>query len=325
MARKKFLLLQSNPMFLNTLDDISQYDNVVIYHKKRVSKNRLVNLLFNIHNSGKIQKYVELPFKGIWDRLLFNKLLKTFSPDYIVFTVSWYSDHLLKYFRNNCANSKIIFRFTDKIANGLGKNYIPKIKSIGEEYDGVLVYSQEDAERFGFTYHSVGYSVVDKDRLMPTKCYDVVFVGAEKGRIDKIREAYQKFTSAGLSCFFYVTRVKGDDRKDDGIIYADHGMSFMEYLSYVYSAKCLFELVQYGSTGRTFRMMEAIMYNKLLITNCPEISESGYYDPRYVQLFEDVSEIEARFVTDAPEVVDYHYRGDFSPKKVLEFIELTWK
>ena len=67
------------------------------------------------------------------------------------------------------------------------------------------------------------------------------------------------------------------------------------------------------------------MYNKLLITNCPEISESGYYDPRYVQLFEDVSEIEARFVTDAPELVDYHYRGDFSPKKVLEFIESTWK
>lgn len=325
MARKKFLLLQSNPMFLNTLDDISQDVDVIIFHKKRVSKNKLINLLFNIHNSGKIQRYLELPFKGIWDRFLFDDLLETFSPDYIIFTVSWYSDHLLHYFRKRCKNSKIIFRFTDTIANGLGDNYTSKIKRIGEQYDGVLVYNQEDAEQFGFTYHSVGYSVVNKERLIPKRGYDVIFVGAEKGRIDKIQEAYHKFISAGLSCFFYVTMVKKSDRKNDGIIYADRGISFIEYLSYVYTAKCLFELVQDGSTGRTFRMMEAIMYNKLLVTNCSEISETAYYNPRYVQLFKDVSEIDASFVKDAPEVVDYHYGGDFSPKTVLKFIESTWK
>ena len=325
MAGKRFLLLQSNPMFQNTLDDIAQDENVVIYHKKRVSQSWFVNLLFNIHNSGKIQKYLELPFKRIWDGFLFNKLLKTYTPDYIVFTVSWDSKHLLKYFRRKCKNSKIIFRFTDKIENGLGDDYITKINRIREQYDGVLVYSQEDAEQFGFTYHSVGYSVVNKDRLLPAKSYDVVFIGAEKGRIDKIREAYNIFKSAGLSCYFYVTMVREADRKDDGIIYADSGISFREYLSYVCSAKCLFELVQAGSSGRTFRMMEAVMYNKLLITNCPEIAETKYYSPQYVQLFKDVSEIDASFVVNAPNNVDYHYNGDFSPYKVLEFIESTWK
>lgn len=312
-------------MFQNTLDDIAQDENVVIYHKKRVSQSWFVNLLFNIHNSGKIQKYIELPLKKVWDGFLFNKLLKTYTPDYVVFTISWDSEHLLKYFRRKCCNAKIILRFTDKIANGLGDNYITKINRIRERYDGVLVYSMEDAKQFGFTYHSVGYSVVNNERLMPCKSYDVVFIGAEKGRIDKIREAYNIFKSAGLSCFFYVTMVREADRKDDGMIYADSGISFKEYLSYVYSAKCLFELVQVGSSGRTFRMMEAIMYNKLLITNCPEITETGYYNPRYVQLFKDVSEIDARFVVDSQKDVDYHYDDGFSPRNVLEFIELTWK
>lgn len=324
MLKKKFLLLHSNPMFVYTLSEIEHNDNVVIYHKKRISSNRFINCLFNIHNSGKIEKYVELPFKSIWDKFLFNRFLKNYIPDYIIFTISWNSDHLLQYFREKCKGSKIIFRFSDTIANGLGANFWFEIENIRRQYDGVLVYNQEDADKFGFTYHSVGYSVINKELLKPCKNYDVVFIGAEKGRMEKIREAYNIFVSAGLSCFFYVTLVKQEDRKDDGIIYADKGMSFLDYLSYEIAAKCLFELVQDGSSGRTFRMMEAIMYNKLLVTNCTEIFNTTFYNPKYVQMFNNVSEIDASFVVNCPNDIDYNYNGEFSPINELEFIEKMW-
>ena len=87
MTGKNFLLLQSNPMFLYTLDDIEGKDNVVILHKKKVSNKKWKNLVFNIHYSGRIKEYIELPFKDIWDKLLFDDLLATFKPDYIVFTI----------------------------------------------------------------------------------------------------------------------------------------------------------------------------------------------------------------------------------------------
>lgn len=310
-------------MFLFTLGDIEQRKDVIIYHKKFVSNDKLINLLFNIHYSGKIQKYVELPFKGLWDKLLFDNSLKSFTPDYIVFTISWYSDHLVRYFREKCKNSKLIFRFTDKISNGLGRNYAELIERIKVQFDGVLVYSQEDALQYGFTYHSVGYSVYNN--ILPKKqSYDVIFVGADKGRIEKIRQAYNIFKSAGLSCFFYVTQVKPEDRKDDGMVYADKPLPFCEYISYVRSSRCLFELVQEGSSGRTFRMMEAIMYNKLLVTNCTEIETSGYNNSKYVKLFKDVNEIDASFVANAPSSIDFHYRGDFSPERVLDFIAHNW-
>ena len=324
MTSKKFLLLQSNYMSFLTLNDISQMDNVVIYHNKHVSNNRLLNLLFNIHNSGKIQKYIELPFKGIWDRLLFNKLLKSFVPDYIVFTTSWYSDHLISFFRERCKKSKLIYRFSDKVSNGLGDNVNAFMERIRSQFDGVLVYSKEDAEKYGFTYHSVGYSPIDKGLLKPCRQYDVVFIGAEKGRLEKIRQVFNLFTKAGLSCFFYVIMVKEEDRRDDGIVYGDKVMPFCEYLSYEVSAKCLFEIVQDGSSGRTFRLMEAIMYNKLLITNCSEVAQLDYYRPDYVQLYNDVSEIDPAFITNCPDTIDYHYKGDFSPVRVLEFIEKNW-
>lgn len=324
MTKKKYLLLESNPIFLYTLNDIDHMENVIIYHKKCISNNRLLNLLFNIHNSEKIQKYVNLPYKSIWDKIIFNKLLKSFTPDYIVFTTSWYSDHLIIFFRERCWNSKLIFRFSDMVSNGLGVKNKSKIERIRYQFNGVLVYSQEDAEEYGFTYHSVGYSSINRSLLKPCKKYDVVFIGAEKGRMEKIRQAYNIFKAAGLSCFFYVIMVKEKDRRNDGIIYAESVMPFCDCLSYEIAAKCLFEIVQDGSSGRTFRMMESIMYNKLLITNCTEIVQTDYYQPEYVQLYKEVSEIDPSFVKNSSPVIEYHYKGDFSPMRVLEFIERNW-
>lgn len=324
MTNKKFLLLENNSMALYTLGDLYPLENVIIYHFKHVSDSWLLNLLYNIHNSGRIQRYFNLPFKWIWDKILFDKLFDSFIPDYIVITTSWYSEHLLSYFRQKSRKSKLILRFSDKVVNGLKNDNQATISRIRDQFDGVLVYSQEDAKQYDFTYHSVGYSRIKKDLLKPCKNYDVVFIGADKGRIDKIRYAYNKFVAAGLSCFFYVIMVKKQDRKNDGIIYADKVMPFNEYLSYELSAKCLFELVQEGSSGRTFRMMESIINNKLLITNCSEITRTDYYNQNYVQLFDDVSEIDPMFIVNCPQVIDYHYKEEFSPLRVLDFIESRW-
>lgn len=321
-TRKKFLMLQSNSMDIYTLNDIAHQDNVVIFHRKKVYNNRFVNFLFKIHNSERINKYVNFPFKGIWDRILFKKLLKSFIPDYIILTTPWYSAHLVEFFRRECRVCKILLRLTDKISNEFGEDFngYYELKKV---FDGIIVYNKEDADKYGFTYHSVGYSALDQGLLKKQKRYDVVFIGAEKGRIDQIRRAYNMFVGAGLTCFFYVILVKEEDKKNDGIIYADKVMPFLDYLSFEVSAKCLFEIVQDGSSGRTFRMMESIIYNKLLITNCTEITNTDYFKPEYVQLYKDVSEINPLFVTNAPLDINYNYKGDFSPSCVLDFIVRT--
>lgn len=322
--KKKFLLLEQNYMSFYMLQDIEDFDNVRICHSKRVSDNKLVSLLYNIHHSGKIQQYFRLPFKSVWDGLLFNKILKEFKPDYIILSLSWCSNHLVSYFRKNSKETKLILRFSDMVVNSLGGNNTTKIEKIRNYLDGVLVYSKEDAEKYGFTYHSMGYSAIKSSLIKPCPQFDIVFIGAEKGRMDKIRQAYNIFTSAGLSCFFYVIMVKERDRRNDGIVYADKVMPFCEYISYEVAAKCLFEIVQDGSTGRTYRMMESIIYNKLLITNCREITDTSYYDKNYVQFFNDVSEIDPSFVKNAPLKVEYNYQGDFSPICDLEYIENKW-
>ena len=322
---KKFLFLENSYMSKYTLGDVERLDNVRIFHWKSVSHNKLVNLLFNLHHSGKIANYVKLPFKTVWHKYLFGDLLQTFTPEYIIFTSSWYSDDLIRYFRSHHKNCKLILRFSDKVSNSYGEKSSEKIKVAKNKFDGIIVYNHEDALEFDCVYHSVGYSKVDSASLKPCKHYDVVFIGAAKGRMAKIREAYMKFKNAGLSCFFYVILAPKSEIQDDGIIYSDKVMPFLEYLSYEVNAKCLFELVQEGTTGRTYRLMESVIYNKLLITNCTEIKETPYYNQEYVQLFNDVSDIDPVFVNKRRGVIDFKYKGDFSPKSFMNFIENTWR
>ena len=308
-----------------TLHDIADAENVRIIHWKRVTQNPVINKIFNIHHSGKISRYVNLPFKSAWNHIIFGKLLRSFNPDYIIFTTSWHSESLIRYFRKYYRNSKLILRFSDKVSNSsFGENSHHKIQNAKDLYDGIVVYNHEDAQIFDCLYHSVGYSKVNLSLLKPCKKYDVVFIGAAKGRMKKIREAYLKFTKAGLSCFFYVILAPKSEIKNDGIIYANKVMPFLDYLSYEVNAKCLFEIVQTGTSGRTYRLMESIIYNKLLITNCTEIAETPYYIKEFVQLYNDVSDIDPDFVKKQKDV-DFHYSGEFSPKCFMQFVENAWK
>ena len=324
-TEKKFLFLENSYMSFYTLKDIENLDNVRIVHWKRATKYGFINLLFNLHHSGKISKYIKLPFKNIWNSCIFGRIIREFSPDYIIFTPSWYSDGLVNYFRSHLKHCRIILRFSDKVSNSYGKNSLSKIQMAKLIFDGVIVYNHEDANTYNCIYHSVGYSKINIDQLKPCRQYDVVFIGAAKGRMAKIREAYMLFNKAGLSCFFYVILAPKHEIRDDGIIYSDKTMPFLDYLSYEANAKCLFELVQEGSSGRTYRLMESIIYNKLLITNCTEIQETPYFNQEYVQLFDNVASIDPAFVYKQRDIVDYQYEGDFSPKCFMAFVEDTWQ
>lgn len=322
---KNYLFLENTYMSFYTLKDVEALDNVRIMRWKKVSRNRLVSFLFNIHHSAKIAKYIKLPLKSIWNRFLFGQSLMAFDPNYIIFTPSWYSDDLIHYFRNIFKNSKLVLHFTDTIYNSYGNDSNLKIQRAKQVFDGIVVYNHEDALKYDCVYHSVGYSKLDNSSFRSCKQYDVVFIGAAKGRMDKIREAYVKFKKAGLSCFFYVILAPKNEVQDDGIIYSDNVMPFIDYLSYEVNAKCLFEIIQEGTSGRTYRLMESIIYNKLLITNCTEILETPYYNKEYVQLYNNVSEIDPYFVSKKREKIDYHYKGEFSPIRFMEFVENTWR
>ena len=77
---------------------------------------------------------------------------------------------------------------------------------------------------------------------------------------------------------------------------------------------------QEGATGYTSRFLEAIMYDKLLITNTVGIVNHPLYDSRYIKVYKNIKEIDIAFFNNS-ENVRYNYNNEFSPKHFINSIE----
>lgn len=320
---RNFIFFVSDLMSEYTLQDIKNMDNVHIVNKTGPFNSRVLNLLFKLNNSVKINNIIRMPLRKLWYKKIMYLACGNETIDYFVLTPPWYDKTLIKYIRHKYPSCKIILHCKDTIKLATTNNTRLNINVMRSEFDGVIVYNELDARKYGFNYHFVGYSELNEEFIVSCNKCDVAFIGAAKDRLEDIRYVFDLLKNSGLNCYFYVTGVPEKDRRNDGIIYADRNMDFVDYISHEKAASCLFEILQKNSLGRTYRLMEAIIYNKRLITNCPEILDMEYYSPDNVLYYEDVKQIDPIFVKKSG-VINYQYQGDFSPKRFLEYIEETW-
>jgi hypothetical protein len=98
-------------------------------------------------------------------------------------------------------------------------------------------------------------------------------------------------------------------------------MPYIENLKHIKKSKCLLEIMQGGGHGYTLRACEAIMYDKKMITDNPEISCAPFYRPELISVFDRAEHIDPSFVTTEPAVADYKWKEKLSPLKLLEYID----
>ncbi len=315
----QYVYLAADFMSQYTLSDFDVLDNVQVVNKIQIFRETLKDKVSRFWLANSVNNKLNMPFKCLIYRAIFGSLNIIDDQELcIILTPAWFDKQLYKYLKTKYPRVKIVVRFGDKVINKLKANSTLDLQFIRDFSDMVVVYDENDARDYGFEYLPVGYSKIHESLLQKKKSYDVVFIAAAKDRLDDIKYCYNKFTGHGFSCFFYIVGVEEADRDESGIIYADKGLPFMEYLSYEASAKCLLEILQSNATGRTFRMMEAIINNKLLITNCPEILRTDYNNGN-VFYFKDIRDIDFSFP--GKKNMPNNYKGDFSPLQLLKLIE----
>ena len=90
-------------------------------------------------------------------------------------------------------------------------------------------------------------------------------------------------------------------------------------LEYSIRSKCLLDINQEGATGYTSRFLEAVIYNKLLLTNTPGIKEHPLYDSRYIKEFKSIREVDSNFFYRNSKI-KYSYNNEFSPLNFIKTI-----
>ncbi len=281
-----------------------------------------LRFVFSAHTTPKINKRLPLPGKKLWYKHYFHAKLDKNKPLCFVIANFELPISYLRYLKKKYPTSKMVIVHRDLI--DLFKIRHPNFtKEIVEElFDLSYSYDLGDVEKYECRHFNEIESKLDIPKSKEYPLCDVFFAGRAKDRLPMLMEVYHKLTAAGLSCNYYLTGVPQEQRIPfDGIEYADKNISYKEMLYRTVNARCLLDINQEGAVGYTSRFIEAILYNKKLLTNNLSVLDSKFYTPDNICCFEKAEQIQPEFVRKNCEEVEYNYQGEFSPIGLIQQID----
>ena len=149
---------------------------------------------------------------------------------------------------------------------------------------------------------------------------DAFFVGSYSvDRYKKLLRLFDLIKKANGKADFHIVGVPKSEKRVDGIIY-NVPMTYKEVLQNIQKTNCIVEIMNAGQQGLTLRAMEAICYNKKVLTDNATVKELSYYSKGYIQYKNPITDIDLDYMLDRRKV-DYEYKNDFSPIHLIEYIE----
>lgn len=192
-------------------------------------------------------------------------------PDSILL-IDYLDYHLLKSLKK--LTNKKVKRYLwlwNPIKKNNALNYFQTIKKIGF-YS--YTYEPRTAEKYGIGLLNQFYRMNINFPKKQDYKYDFYFLGFKKNRGEKINEIKTYLLDKGFSVFFYVV----EDMED--------AISYKQNIQNILKAKCLVEIVDDDLKGLTLRPLEAIAFQKKLLTNNINILNSDLYNEHNIYIYD---------------------------------------
>ena len=283
--------------------------NYAIFDSYFLPKNEIIQFIFRLCFSKKINKIIYLPFKEFLIRKLIKKYSKIFDSNsnicFLLFgnCLVYEKYGLSKIIRNYYPNSKVVFFFQDLVCKSIYREEF--LKNNRDNADLIYTFDYGDAIKYDLKFHNLPYS--DLNRLFNgvEQIYDISFVGKAKDRYEEIINAYKYLKKQKFKLGFFIVGVPKEKRVfADEINYLDF-IPYKDYLKIEAKSKCILEIMQKGGTGNTLRVNEAIALNKLLISNNKMLLYNPFYDSKYMKVYENLEELDIREFINS--IKDIHY------------------
>ena len=301
------------------------YLNNSIFDNYYFPYNDITQKLYRIHNSKRINKIINLPFKDLWCRKRIKRYSTIFNPNsnicFFLFAdcIKYEKYGFSKIIREKYPNSKIVYFFTDLVKKD--KNKEDFLKYNRNVADLIYTFDYNDAKNYNLKFHNIPYSDLSGLFENVKLKYDVSFVGKAKDRFDDIINAYKALKKQGLKLGFYIVGVQKEKQVfEDEIQYCDF-IPYKDYLKIVAESKCILEIMQKGGTGNTIRVSEAISLDKLLISNNKMLLHNSFYDSEYMIVYEDLDKIDVKSFIESNKEVHYENKEKIYPSSFFKQIE----
>lgn len=295
--------------------DISLLNNGSVLQQPIKQCNKLIEVLHHLHFSFGINQYIHLPFQNIWkNQYSINEIDFDSNKKYCIIFTDVSAGRTDAIYLKSLSQHKNITLILILV------NRMSKRKKILKDrlqfFQQIYSFDYRDAIQNDFIFYPTNYSKVDLN--VHSLKSDLFFVGMSKGRTDMLNDVYKLVETNGGKADFYISGAKKREKKYEGIHY-NKWLDYSEVLQHIASSNCILEIMEKNQEGVTLRMMEAVCYNKRLLTNNQNIKESVFYKSGYIYVFENIEDIDISFVMDK-RPVDYHYNNEFSPIHFIDYI-----
>lgn len=310
----------TNSFYKLTLNDLLNKSFIQVNNPPMGDRCFFERLLYKFH----VSEHFRLPFKSIWNKRIFRNCFGNDKPICFLFSSDLITLKRLKFFeflKSEYKDCKLVYYCRD-----LFDLYFKRYKDFDLDYikktfDVILNYDLSQVLKYDLTFYPDFESMIDLSKYKGDDVKDVVFVGAAKGRLDMVLNCYNYLTNNNISCDFYIVGAPKDVKsKYPGIVFSDKWLSYDQVLTKIANARCILEIIQENSVGYSARAMKAFGYNKQLITTSSTVKFTRFFDNYNVQCISDPRDINIEALNEK-KTVDYHYKDEFSPIKMIEFLD----
>lgn len=146
------------------------------------------------------------------------------------------------------------------------KRFFDRIKKIGFQ---ASTFDPANAQMFDISAFDQFFRMQNEKGVNEEILYDFYFIGFPKNRENIIHEFEEKLSVDYSTKFKIVHNIK-------------EYVPYSENVASVRHARCLIDLVQSGQSGLTLRPLEALAFQKKLITNNPTLIKYDFYHPQNI-------------------------------------------
>lgn len=319
--REILILANQTDKHLGLFNDLESDTRVILHYIIKKKVGFIIKILRHIHLSRRLDWFDHIfPFRYVWydngNKICLNNIKLVLVINSSLEKVD------LNYLRKcKVKGIDVVLLILDSINADSITVHRNKHLYFSSLWDKVITYDPVDAIKYGFIYK--GYCYYSKNNSVPMRVApqsDIYFAGNTKGgRSNLINDSFLYFTTNGCKCIYDVQLKCKKEERCNGINYVQKWLKYEDVLFRMSDCKCILEIVQNNQNGPSLRYFEAIFYNKKLITNNKNIVGYPYYNKKWMRIIENPEEIDTDWVK-SKEVVNYQYKGDFSPIHFIDYL-----
>ena len=318
-------------------NDILSRDNVFYIEKTFIKKGRVFNFIKKILFSTIINIKTKEKCANTARRIYKNKYslirkVEQLQDEYetiniVMFNASikrYYSAELLEDIKNKFKNVKLTLFFMDPSTIWASQNAMDIINNNSDIFDYIFTVDDDDAKQKQWIYWPTPYSKIEFADCVDKQ--DLYFCGATKDRHLLLIDLIDSLKRNGVKATWDIFYIKKNEKNLEilldviNIKSIDNMKNYKDTLSEVNNSNCILELVTpEQSATYTLRDYEAVVYNKKLLTNNKSIFDFPYYNESNMKYFETIEDIDFEWIKNKT-IVDYDYKGEYSPQKLIEEI-----